>query len=57
MNWNSWSEFVAMGGYATYVWGAFAVTFGAMAIETMAVGQRFGAACTTLRRMGKRRPA
>lgn len=26
MNWNSWSEFFQMGGYAFYVWGSYAVT-------------------------------
>lgn len=26
MNWNSWSEFFHMGGYALYVWGSFGVT-------------------------------
>jgi heme exporter protein D len=25
MNWDSWSDFIAMGGYARYVWGSFAV--------------------------------
>ena len=26
MNWSSFSEFAAMGGYGLYVWGAFGVT-------------------------------
>ena len=26
MNWNSWTEFWRMGGYALYVWGSFGVT-------------------------------
>ena len=26
MNWSSWSEFAAMGGYGFYVWGSFGVT-------------------------------
>ncbi|MDD5241926.1 MAG: heme exporter protein CcmD [Sulfuricella sp.] len=26
MNWNSWQEFLHMGGYALYVWGSFGVT-------------------------------
>lgn len=26
MNWNSWSDFWAMGGYAFYVWGSYAAT-------------------------------
>ena len=25
MNWNSWSEFFHMGGYALYVWGSYVV--------------------------------
>lgn len=27
MNWNSWSDFFAMGGYGLYVWGSLIVTF------------------------------
>ena len=26
MNWNSWGDFWAMGGYALFVWGSYAVT-------------------------------
>jgi heme exporter protein D len=26
MNWGSWSDFWAMGGYGLYVWGSYAVT-------------------------------
>jgi heme exporter protein D len=33
MNWGSWSEFFAMGGYALYVWGSYAVTAGLMVVE------------------------
>ena len=33
MNWGSWSEFFAMGGYALYVWGSYAVTGGLMVVE------------------------
>lgn len=33
MNWESWSDFFAMGGYALYVWGALAMVFGAIACE------------------------
>lgn len=33
MNWNSVSEFWAMGGYGLYVWGSFSVTFGLMVLE------------------------
>jgi heme exporter protein D len=27
------SEFLAMGGYAWYVWGSYGVTFGTLALE------------------------
>ena len=33
MNWNSWSDFLAMGGYGLYVWGSFGVTALAIALE------------------------
>jgi heme exporter protein D len=33
MQWNSFDDFLHMGGYAFYVWVSFAVTFGSMAIE------------------------
>ena len=33
MNWGSWSDFFAMGGYALYVWGSYLVTLGLMVME------------------------
>ena len=33
MQWGSWAEFWAMGGYGLYVWGSFAVTLLCMAGE------------------------
>lgn len=27
MNWKSWSDFAAMGGYGLYVWGSVGVVF------------------------------
>jgi len=33
MSWGSWSDFFAMGGYAPYVWGSYAVTLGLMLME------------------------
>lgn len=33
MNWASWNDFFAMGGYGLYVWGSYGVTFGLMAAE------------------------
>jgi heme exporter protein D len=34
VQWGSVSEFFAMGGYAFYVWGSYAVTFLVLALET-----------------------
>ena len=33
MMWSSASEFFAMGGYALYVWGAYAVCLAVMLVE------------------------
>ncbi len=33
MNWSSWSEFVAMGGYGLYVWGSFAMCAAVLVLE------------------------
>ena len=35
MIWDSWSDFLMMGGYALYVWGSLIVVFGFMAGEAM----------------------
>jgi len=35
MNWASWSDFLAMGGYGLYVWGSYAVTAGLIALEVI----------------------
>ncbi len=40
MQWHSMSEFLAMGGYAFYVWGSFGVTFGCMVIELLLLNSR-----------------
>lgn len=50
MNWNSVSEFIAMGGYGGYVWGSFGVVFALMAAEVVLVGQRWRAIGAQLRR-------
>jgi heme exporter protein D len=34
------SEFLAMGGYALYVWGAYGVTAAALAIEILLLSKR-----------------
>ena len=40
MNWHSASEFFAMGGYALYVWGAYAVTAAFMGVEPLLAARR-----------------
>ena len=42
MNWNSASEFFAMGGYGFYVWGAYGVAALCMLIEAILAAQRHG---------------
>ena len=40
MNWNSASEFFAMGGYGLYVWGAYGVTALCMVAEPVLAALR-----------------
>ena len=40
MQWNSVSEFFAMGGYAFYVWGSFGATALVMAVESLLIRNR-----------------
>jgi heme exporter protein D len=35
MIWNSWNDFLAMGGYGLYVWGSFGVTALCIALEML----------------------
>ena len=41
MHWTSWQEFVTMRGYGLYVWGSFGACALAMAIEPLALHQRW----------------
>jgi heme exporter protein D len=41
MHWNSFEEFVHMGGYGLYVWGAYAVTAAIMGGEAWMAKQRY----------------
>ena len=50
MNWNSPSEFLAMGGYAFYVWGSFGVTAVALLVEPLLIRKRRHDILRTLRR-------
>jgi heme exporter protein D len=40
VNWNSASEFFAMGGYGLYVWGSYAVTLALLLVEPLLAAQR-----------------
>jgi heme exporter protein D len=40
MNWGSFSDFLAMGGYGLYVWGSYGVTALALAIEVLLLVRR-----------------
>ncbi len=40
MQWNSLSDFLAMGGYAFYVWGSFGACALGMVIEIVILKQR-----------------
>ena len=52
MNWASWSDFFAMGGYALYVWGSYAVTAGLIVVEIILLRNRRRAALEQLGRRG-----
>jgi heme exporter protein D len=40
MNWGSWQNFLAMGGYGLYVWGSYAVTLVVLVAEIVALVMR-----------------
>jgi heme exporter protein D len=48
--WNSLSDFLAMGGYAGYVWWSFGITAACMVAEPLLVGRRRRAIITRLQR-------
>lgn len=50
MKWQSLSEFLAMGGYATFVWGSYAVTVLVIVAELALVAHRLRAARAAARR-------
>ncbi|MCU0989219.1 MAG: heme exporter protein CcmD [Xanthomonadales bacterium] len=50
IHWNSFSEFLAMGGYGLYVWGSFGVTALIIAIEPIMVARNRKATIARLRR-------
>ena len=40
MNWGSWGEFWAMGGYGFYVWGSYGAAFACLALEILFLMRR-----------------
>lgn len=40
LQWSSWAEFLAMGGYGLYVWGSFGVTAGVLLAEVVTLWRR-----------------
>jgi heme exporter protein D len=46
MHWSSLSEFINMGGYGTYVWGSYLVTFVLLSAEIISL-------CARKRRLAK----
>ncbi|MHB8666529.1 MAG: heme exporter protein CcmD [Burkholderiales bacterium] len=40
MNWGSWQNFVAMGGYGLYVWGSYIVTLVVLVAEIVSLTMR-----------------
>ena len=40
MNWVSWSDFFAMGGYGLFVWGSYGVTIALMVTELVLLAAR-----------------
>ncbi len=40
MNWGSWDNFLAMGGYGLYVWGSYLVTLALIVAEIALLARR-----------------
>jgi heme exporter protein D len=49
MNWNSVDDFLAMGGYALYVWGSYIMCAAALGWEAVMLSQRRRRAIEDLR--------
>ena len=49
MKWESFSAFVAMGGYGFYVWGSYLVTAAVIGLEAWLLASRHRAAKQALR--------
>lgn len=55
MNWKSWQELAAMGGYGLYVWGSLALVLVAIVIEQIGLKIRKTAALRPHGRAFRRR--
>ena len=53
MQWNSATEFFAMGGYALYVWGGFGACALLMLVEPWLVKRRMREAMLNLQRLNR----
>ncbi len=53
MQWGSFENFLAMGGYARYVWGSFGVTLVLLIGEVVLLRRRHGAALRDARRQAQ----
>jgi heme exporter protein D len=54
VNWDSLSDFLAMGGYGLYVWGSFAMVGAAFAWESLMLAHRRASALDHLRERAAR---
>jgi len=50
IHWNSFSDFLAMGGYGVYVWGSFGVTALIMVVEPIVIARQRTATIARLKR-------
>ena len=50
IHWNSFSDFLAMGGYGLYVWGSFGVTAAIMVCEPIAAARHRKTTLSRLKR-------
>ena len=57
MSWASLSDFLHMGGYGLYVWGAYAPTLIALGVEARLLSGRERTVVRRLRRELARKPA
>lgn len=57
MSWASWSDFLAMGGYALYVWGSYGVTACLIGVEIILLRSRRRAALAAAAAHAARRGA